>query len=279
MKFTVAVVGIASVLGLTSLASAADMAVKARPAPLPVPVFSWTGCYIGVNGGGIWSEGNRHVRPTGQFLVDPTFATRPDLLAYVTQDYRVDKSGGTAGGQIGCNFQSGAWVVGVEGDAAWTGINDSLSVTYPATPFFNGIGLLPRTVTITHQLDGLGTIRGRLGYAFDRLLVYGTGGLAIGRVRSSYLQNFFTVAAGLTDFGSASETRLGWTVGAGLEYAFSANWSAKAEYLYVDLGSFSYNAPASDDPRYLWTTTVTTREHIGRVGINYRFNGPVVAKY
>jgi outer membrane immunogenic protein len=261
----------------TGTSLAADMAVKARPMPVPVPVYSWSGCYIGVNGGGIWSDSNRHVQPTGQYLVDPNFATRPDLLAYVTQDYRVDRSGGTAGGQIGCNYQSGSWVFGLEGDAEWTGINDSFTATYPQTPFFNGFSFLPRTLTVTHQLDGLATVRGRLGYAFDRLLVYGTGGLAIGRVRSSFFQNFFT--AGITDVGSASETRVGWTVGAGLEYAFSGNWSAKAEYLYVDLGSFSYNSPASDDPRYLWTTTVKTREHIGRVGINYHFNGPVVAKY
>jgi outer membrane immunogenic protein len=268
---------VAGLLLCASAASAADMAVKARPAPLPVPVFSWTGCYIGVNGGGIWSDSNRHVQPTGQYLVDPFYTTRPELLAYVTQDYRVDKSGGTAGGQIGCNYQSGAWVFGIEGDAEWTGISDTFSTTYPQTPFFNGGALVARTLTVSHQLDALGTIRGRLGYAFDRLLVYGTGGLAIGRVRSAFFQNFFT--AGVTDIGSASETRFGWTVGAGLEYAFSPNWSAKAEYLYVDLGSFSYNSPASDDPRYLWTTTVTTREHIGRVGINYRFGGPVVAKY
>ncbi len=258
----------------TSLA--ADMAVKARPMPIPVPVYSWSGCYIGVNGGGIWSDSNRHVQPTGQFLVDPNFAT--GLLAYVTQDYKVDKSGGTAGGQIGCNFQSGSWVFGLEGDAEWTGINDSFSATYPLTPFFNGVAINPRTLTVTHQLDGLATARGRLGYAFDRLLVYGTGGLAIGRVRSAFFQ-IFLPAGVTTDVGSASDTRVGWTVGAGLEYAFSGNWSAKAEYLYVDLGSFAYDSPASNDPRYLWTTTVKTREHIGRVGINYHFNGPVVAKY
>lgn len=263
----------AALLGFASAASAADMPAKAPVYKAAPPVaYNWSGCYIGANAGWIRNDSNLNVQPTGRYQgLWPA-----PLLAYVTQDYSAKGSSGTAGGQIGCNWQSDRWVFGIEGDLNWTGIRDTTSVAYPQTPVLGGGAFAARNLTVSHELNWLSTVRGRLGYSFDRLLVFATGGVAFGEVKSSFFQIFPPT---ITDRGSASKTRVGWTAGGGLEYALAGNWTAKVEYLYVDLGSFSYNSPASDDPRYLWTTTVDTREHIVRAGINYRFGGPVVAKY
>jgi outer membrane immunogenic protein len=278
MRFTKLLISATGLsFGLTVVASAADMPVKAPiyKAPAAVVAYNWSGCYVGANAGWIRNDSTLHVQPTGRYL-DLPGAFAPALLAFVTQDYPAHGSSGTAGGQVGCNVQRERWVFGIEGDFNWTGVDDSVSAAYPQTPFFSGTAFLPRSLIVTHKLDWLSTIRGRVGYSFDRLLVFGTGGLAIGRVKSSFFQQF----PGITDLGSEANTRLGWTGGGGLEYAFDRNWTAKVEYLYVDLGSFSYDAPASDDPRFLWTTTVKTRDHIVRVGINYKFGDtPLVANY
>lgn len=266
-RFSISIAAVVSGLAMVQAVYAADLPVKA-PRPAAVVPYSWSGCYVGVNGGWIGNHSTLHLQPSGAYLNNPNFP--PALLDYVTQDYSANGSSGTVGGEIGCNFQRENWVWGLEADLDWTGLSDSIDANYPLTPIFSGRAFNPRTLTITQRQEWLSTIRGRLGYSFDRWLVFATGGLAIGEVKSSFYQNFFTV--GITDQGSASETRVGWTVGGGVEYAFYRNWSAKLEYLYVDLGSFSYNSPASDDPSFLWTTTVKTRENIVRAGLNYKFN-------
>ena len=126
------------------------------------------------------------------------------------------------GGTLGYNYQTGSFVWGLEGDIAWSDVKGSVAC---------GLGLTCETAN-----RWLGTARGRLGYAFDRLLPYITGGGAFGNVRASINPGPIV---------SATNTRIGWTVGAGLEYAFLGNWTAKIEYLYVDLGSFDtgFTAP------------------------------------
>ncbi len=135
---------------------------------------------------------------------------------------------------------------------------------------------------MSSKLDWFSTIRGRIGLPFDRVLLYATGGLAIGGVKSDTAVTFGTVANPVYNLanhiGSASTTRTGWTVGVGGEYAFAPRWSVKAEYLYIDLDSFTYTsalvAPAGVAPGYSWSTTVRERDQVERVGVNYRFGGP-----
>jgi outer membrane immunogenic protein len=151
-----------------------------------------------------------------------------------------DPSGGLVGLTAGYNWQSGALVFGLEGDIDWTDLKDS------------NTSLACPTGCETKN-SWLATVRGRLGYAMDRWMPYVTGGLAIGDVRASQ--------AGIA---SVSETNAGWTVGAGIETAFAPRWSAKLEYLYVDLGDVNCAAcaPASN---------VDFSAHLVRAGLNYKF--------
>jgi len=154
----------------------------------------------------------------------------------------------TVGGQAGYNYQVGNFVYGLETDINYEGPSP--------------------------QLDYFGTLRGRLGYTpADRLLLYITGGLAYGYVSSNTTVNYhyFAILS-----GSSSEMQVGWTVGAGGEYAFTNNWSVKLEYLYVDLGSMSYtfNSGAVGTPGPTFdtiTTAINTTQNVIRVGLNYKF--------
>lgn len=152
------------------------------------------------------------------------------------------------GGTLGYNFQAGSFVWGLETDLAWSNLKGSTTVG---------------GATFNTESRWFGTARGRIGYAADRFLPYITGGLAYGDIRAS-----------IDPFGlSANKTKVGWTVGAGLEYAFLANWTVKAEYLYVDLGRFDtgFAAPVA--------LNVGLQQHMARVGLNYRFGGPVFSRF
>ena len=166
-----------------------------------------------------------------------------------TGDFDVD--GGMIGGTLGYNWQSGAIVYGLEGDFDWSDVNASVACA----------GVL----TCETSNSWLATFRGRVGYAFDRWLPYITGGGAYGRVKA-------TVSAAGVDLASAASSQLGWTIGGGLEYAFMGNWSAKLEYLYVDLGSFNAAmVPAVNN--------VSFKENIIRAGLNYKFSGPIYSRF
>jgi outer membrane immunogenic protein len=148
-----------------------------------------------------------------------------------------DTTGWLVGGTLGYNVQMGSVVFGVEGDIAWSNMKgDFFGVLETKVPWF-------------------GTARGRIGYAFDRFLPYITGGLAVGKVEME-----------VAGAGRDSETRYGWTVGAGVEWAFLANWSAKIEYLYADLGSASCDLAVCGG-----VVDVDFKTNIVRGGINYRF--------
>jgi len=152
--------------------------------------------------------------------------------------------GGLVGGTVGYNYQIGQAVLGVEGDIDWADINGSTSNAFCAG------GSCQTSDT------WLATIRGRLGYAADRFMPYITGGAAFGDIRASN-----------PGFPGGSVTNAGWTIGGGLEFAVAGHWTAKAEYLYVDLGNFTCgiacNGVAGD--------TVSFRANILRGGLNYRF--------
>jgi len=201
--------------------------VKAPVAYVP-PVFSWTGFYLGINGGygfgqSDWSDPNDG--STGSF----------------------NTSGFLIGGTLGANYQIGSFVIGLEGDGDW---NDANGTT------FNGSCAV---VGCTTRSDWLATVRGRAGFAWDRVLFYGTGGAAFGDVQG---------AAGALPFASGTQT--GWTAGAGIEWAFAPNWTGKVEYLYVDLGNFSCPATSCAATGGI-PTTITFTENIIRAGINYKF--------
>jgi len=157
-----------------------------------------------------------------------------------------------AGGTLGYNYQIGSIVWGLEGDLDWSNVKD----TVVCAPLVNCGTSNP----------WLATFRGRIGYAFDRWLPYFTGGGAYGSVKATIDVPSFGLTA------SSSNNQLGWTVGAGLEYAFLGNWSAKLEYLYVDLGSFNAAiAPVVNN--------VSFKENIVRAGLNYKFSGPIFSRY
>jgi outer membrane immunogenic protein len=206
---------------------AADLGPAAPPqtyvAP-PAAVYDWTGFYVGINGGYGWGDfpNNSGVAPGG-----------PPPISLNGAD------GGLIGGTLGYNWQFGHFVAGLETDIDWADI----SVTN--TP-----------VGARGTLDYLGTVRGRLGYAFDRVLLYGTGGFAYG---AGTAKSFTGV------IGSDSESTTGWTLGAGIEYAIWRNLTAKVEYRYTDLGNTTFTIPGMPAFRasYRGSSVIA--------GINYKF--------
>jgi outer membrane immunogenic protein len=263
-----ALVAVATTMTFSGAASAADMAVKALP-PAPIAViFSWTGFYIGGSLGGHW--GSDRITTTtdtaGGFGVAGAAAI--DAASPTT----LRPQGFIGGGQIGYNWQASNFVFGLEADASW--LDGSASRVLTGIPVIAAGDFM----TNSARAEFLATFRGRAGVAFDRALFYLTGGLAVGTVKTSGTFGHFGGTVVTSTFDSTS--RAGWTVGAGLEYAFTNNWSAKVEYLYVDLGSFNTNIPSSaggaPDSQ---TVHHKYTDNIARVGLNYRWGGPVVAKY
>ncbi len=235
-------------------ALAADLPSR-EPAPAPQtytapPVFTWTGFYAGVNAG--WTEHKVDVRNRG--------------FSGTTGSYNPfsGKSSGFIGGfQVGYNQQFDMFVAGVEADLSYLG-------NRRATGSANVAGL-GGTVQGSSRLDWLGTVRARAGVAVDQVFIYGTGGLAFGTPDNRLT---LTNAGGtVTHNGSKSDTRVGWTVGAGAEFAVMNNLSFKAEYLYYDLGRSTVTA-TSTIPATAGTSNSARFEntgHIVRAGMNYRF--------
>jgi outer membrane immunogenic protein len=251
--------------GLALPAMAADMGVPYAPAPVPV-VIGWTGLYIGANLG--WVESNKNLintaTDTGSFGLGSLLAAN-----VIPGTVGGNRGGFIGGGQIGYNWQfSPNWVAGLEADFAGLGNDSSTSVFA-----FPGGGFAPLTTTFTGTFDTLGTVRGRLGWLFTpTMLAYATTGLAYGetKVGSSFTCSACLVPAAVISTSSGLAT--GWTVGAGFEWQFAPQWSVKAEYLYVDLGSRSTTINYAYAPfNSTLTTTVDERDNVVRVGLNYRF--------
>lgn len=231
-------------------AIAADMPLKA--APPPVSIYNWTGFYAGVNAGGSWGRAQSDLVMTG-------FATT--LAASDT----VSPAGAIGGGQLGYNWQVNPnWLIGVEADIQASG--ERASGSRFDTVDFEGV-----TTNYEAKIDWFGTVRGRLGYTFDRrLMLYATGGLAYGHVAISGTSNVaFGLASTTTAFSNTS-TNTGWTVGGGIEgFAWSPRWTWKVEYLYLDLGTLSNTAVTAR----IVTTRASTRftDNIARAGLNFHF--------
>jgi outer membrane immunogenic protein len=224
----------------------ADLRMPLKAPPLAMPVFSWTGCYVGVEGGGNWGR--------SQHYHDDPFAAGAAVLVGLPQTGGINLSGGMAGGTLGCNYQTGNFVFGVEDDFSWTNKRGSANLIPPFLP----------TVTATTSESWIGTFRARVGYAWDRWLVYGTGGAAI--AREAY--QLCSAAAGC---GGGAANVAGWTAGVGVEYAFLGAWSVKAEYLHADFGRQNFAAAPAALGGLFAARDVTLRDDMARVGINYAF--------
>jgi outer membrane immunogenic protein len=250
-------------LCVASAASAADMPVYLKAPP---PVWNWTGFYLGGNVGYSWGSSNSTVS-----FFDSTGA----LLASPSQSFSMD--GVIGGGQVGYNWQTGRWVWGLETDIQASGQRGSATFICGAAC----AGTPPASATLTEKLDWFGTARGRLGYTVTpTVLLYATGGLAYGDIKTD------GALSDGTSF-STSTIKAGWTVGAGVEARIVGNWTAKLEYLYMDLGNIS--SSGNIDPlicqsgnniraipcvnvTYPISNSSSIIDNIVRVGVNYKFN-------
>jgi outer membrane immunogenic protein len=232
------------------------------PPAVVVPVFTWTGCYIGVNAGGAWPKSEVTYTQGGAYLTtfDPADVAFAESLGSSTLTPR----GFIGGGQAGCNYQASAFVLGIETDVNYLHAKGS----------FNAAGTLPVagtpvSATADVSTDWLYTMRGRLGVAVDRGMFFVTGGLAVGNI--NFNETFFHGATGSFETGSVSQTKTSWTGGFGLEYALTNAWLAKIEYLYVNLGSVSFSSVNSANPALTAMHTADLKQSIIRVGVNYKF--------
>jgi outer membrane immunogenic protein len=259
MLRTILISGLATAL-LGGAALAADLPTKkAAPAFVPPPaVISWTGFYIGVNGG---YAGDQFSYPFSGYYGEFVSGSGSASLT---------SSGFLGGAQVGYNWQlAPSWLIGAEADIDATSISGKLSIG--AAGLFEGDDV-SGSATAKSQQDYLGTVRARLGYLVtDRFLVFATGGLAYGDVKSSV-----GAQAGFDGdtFGpysySKTTTHVGWTAGAGAEFKIDKNWSFKTEYLYVDLGSQTLLSGSGEG--YAYSLKVHPTDNIVRAGLNYTFN-------
>jgi outer membrane immunogenic protein len=254
-------------IALVALAGGSAFAADLAPVPYykapppPPPVWSWTGFYIGINGGADWFDKSWYVPDT------PTNVAGGCVIPGC--NFSVgghSASGGLFGGQVGFNYQISQWVLGVEAQADWTRLEGS------------NIDPLLAFATDHSKTDSLGTIAGRLGWAWDRALLYGKGGAA-------WADDTFWTTNPIclpTVCQSTSNTRWGWMVGAGIEYAFAGNWSAKLEYDHLDFGNALETLQPVSAVTVPFQYNIRQTVDIVEAGVNYRFNfggGPMGGPY
>jgi outer membrane immunogenic protein len=282
-RFRSAALAAVALAGFTSAASAADLPRKAPVIAPPPVVFSWTGFYIGANIGGSigWDSTDSVV------LLSANAPSAGTTNPISSQSYKHSPAGVLGGGQIGYNWQTGNWVLGVEGDWDWANQRDTVSTD---NFIASTIVVAPARLSYSDEqkIKWLATARARLGWARDTWLWYVTGGAAWGEVESNYtFQVTGLNAGGATVFATApaaansSTTKGGWTVGGVVETSLAwmgvpgNNWSAKLEYLYVDLGTVTntFTVPLTATPAafYTFASSSHIRDNIIRVGLNYRF--------
>lgn len=247
-KFLLGAVGLFA-LGMVAPASAADLAPRPyskAPAPMMAAIYDWSGFYLGVNGG--WGTERRC------FDIVTTAGT------FVAADGCHDTSGGVAGGQLGYRWQTGAFVFGLEGQGDWANLRGSNpSIAFP--------GSVNRS-----RLDAFGLFTGQVGYAVNSALLYAKGGAAVVADRNDILSNGLVVAT------APGDNRWGGTAGAGVEFGFAPNWSAAVEYDHLFIGNraATFTSPAGV---IISTDRVRGDADLVTARVNYRWGGPVVAKY
>jgi outer membrane immunogenic protein len=255
--FVAAVVSVTAIAGVDA-ASAADLAARpyTKAAPMMVdPAYDWSGFYIGANGG----------YGTSRKCLDATAVNGGlGLQPFAIPEGCHDATGGLAGGQVGYRWQSASWVFGIEAQGDWADLTGS-----GATPLFNNH-------TNLTKIDGLGLFSGQIGYAINNVLLYAKGGAAVAH------DNYSSIDRLSAPYDAGSETRWGGVVGVGLEFGFTPNWSAAIEYDHVFMGTRNVafyavvpgfvGVPSRNDDIRQSIDMVTVR-------LNYKFGGPVVARY
>jgi len=271
MRVSIPLIATISAVAFAQMASAANLPVKARPkAVAPAPAFSWTGCYVGVNAGGHWGQ-----------VSDPAVITNntwflggggTDLAnAAAAFPNTLNPSGFAGGGQLGCNWQMSNFVIGAEGDIVGLTGNASRSTSFPVAGGGNNF------VSDSAKDEWMSTLRARAGWAFDRVLLYATGGVAFAHWSFNHAYSNTFDPSGAAANISTSTTRTGWTVGGGLEYALTNNWTVRGEYLYADFGTFNNYlthlsfAFVAGGSGFTVLHPERLRENIARAGLNYKF--------
>jgi outer membrane immunogenic protein len=249
-KFLLATVGVVA-LGFAAPASAADLAARPytkAPPPMVAAYYDWSGFYLGVNGG--WGS-SRNCWDA---------VTLPGVL--VSEGCH-DATGGVAGGQIGYRWQAGGWVFGLEAQGDWADLRGSnTSLAFPAT-------------NIRTRVDAFGLFTGQVGYAWNNVLLYVKGGGAV--TDSRY--DISTVVGNVLLANTGDQTRWGGTVGAGVEFAFAPNWSAGVEYDHIFTQDKTINFVTPPTGVFFGAERIRQDVDLVTVRVNYRWGGPVIAKY
>jgi outer membrane immunogenic protein len=246
-------------VGAAAPAVAADLASRPytkAPPPMMAAIYDWSGFYVGLNGGGASSRECWTITSAAGGPVTPN------------SEGCHTATGGLVGGQIGYRWQAASWVFGVEGQGDWANLKGSNASLTALIPYTNQT-----------KVDAIGLLTGQVGYAWNNVLVYVKGGAA---VTDNKYSSFFPVgnvfAAAGVPFNTASDTRWGGAVGTGIEVSFAPSWSVGVEYDHLFMGSPNITFPATN-------TAVGRTDNIGRsvdmgtVRVNYRWGGPVIAKY
>ena len=239
MKNWLCVISAATTL-MAGSAFAADLPSRTVAPLAPVmlaPIFSWTGFYLGVNGGGEWSRSNWSFSPQGT-------------------SNRHHENSGIFGGQVGYNLQFGGnWVAGIEGSGEWADAEGGSVCPNPA-------------FSCNTKEDYLADISGRLGYAMGTTLFYVKGGAAFTGL-DHYALSF--VSPSLNEEGG-NRTETGYLIGGGIEHAFAHNWTAKIEYNYMDFGRNSFNLSTTSTGAFVQNVSERHSTSVVKVGLNYLFN-------
>lgn len=253
-------------------ALAADLPARVAPAPyVAAPIFTWTGFYVGLNAGAGWNNNGGSLSTNINTLNHPIYGGNGGG----------DDTGFTGGLQAGYNMQFGSFVAGLEADINYIDRNNGSSGVFPALGNTAGTDF---RISRGDADNWFGTLRARMGFAFDRALIFGTGGLAFGGGRGdvSISQRNYA-ATGAPGFASISasgdDDNMGWTLGGGLEWAFTNSMSFKMEYMHVSLGdnnrTFTTVSGGTLNPAYVGGQTITVRNDnkfdIVRAGVNFRF--------
>ena len=243
-------------------ANAADFSRYQPAGRMYARAFDWTGSHIGLSGGYAFDGHDARYTYNGP-------GVQPEDLAILPSGASLSSNGGIIGGNIGYDAQFDGVVVGLEADLSWTNFGDDTTQLAPGESGGGSGGGRPQLVFATsYQMDWFSTVRGRIGLPFDCLLIYGTGGLAFANIAMNTSVTVGTEGA-LT--GATEETKVGWTLGGGAEYAVTDRVTIKAEALYFDLGGIALNA---SNPQFAKVTMDVNQQVAGtiaRAGVSYRF--------
>lgn len=239
-------------LGVIAPAAAADLPLYSKAPVAPVLAYDWSGIYAGINGGGGLAHACWGVTRALGVAVDPAIGEGCH-----------NAGGGTVGGQVGYRWQKSHWVFGLEGQGNWADFKGS-NVS---------VALAPQTNQT--RIDAFGLFTGQMGYAVNSLLLYGKAGAAVAHDK----YDTFVPGAPALAFNSVSQTRWGYTIGIGVEYGFAENWSVGGEYSHVFLGHHSADFATLAGGLLARTDRIGQDIDMGLIRINYRWGGPVVAKY